>query len=114
MQLMPTTAKDMSRRLGLSYNESLLLSDKTYNIKIGTKFLTTLLKRFDGNLLLSVAAYNAGPKRVLKWISEFGDPRLGRVDKAKWLESIPFSETRNYVKRVLEAEKIYKLKMFGY
>ena len=72
-----------------------------------------LLKKFDGSKILAISAYNAGPYRMGDWIGRFGDPRLGGVDPLVWIESIPFSETRNYVKRVLEADWIYRGKFAG-
>jgi soluble lytic murein transglycosylase len=72
-----------------------------------------LLKKFDGSKILAIASYNAGPNRVAGWIRTFGDPRSEGVDPLVWIESIPYSETRNYVKRVLEANWIYKGKFSG-
>ena len=67
-----------------------------------------LLKKFDGSKVLSLASYNAGPFRVAEWIRKFGDPRSDGVDPLVWIELIPFAETRNYVKRVMEADWIYR------
>ena len=55
-----------------------------------------------------MAAYNAGPKRVARWMREFGDPRTEAVDAIDWIESIPFTETRNFVQRVLESMQVYR------
>jgi len=113
MQVMPTTAKSEAKKLGRNFSKKKLLTDRQYNIDIGTSFLKMLLKKFDGSKILAISAYNAGPYRVGDWISRFGDPRLGGVDPLVWIESIPFSETRNYVKRVLEADWIYRGKFAG-
>ncbi len=107
MQLMPGTAKTTARQNGVKYRKSWLVDDPEYNLKIGAFHLQELLEEFDGSYILSAAAYNAGRSRAHKWIEEYGDPRLA-VDPVDWLESIPFSETRNYVQRVLENIQIYR------
>ena len=113
MQVMPRTASSMAKKLGLSFSKEKLLQDAHYNIKIGTYFLKTLLKRFNGSQVLSLAAYNAGPYRVNEWIAQFGDPRVQGIDPLIWIETIPFSETRNYVKRVMAADWVYRGKLNG-
>ena len=113
MQVMPRTAAEMAKKLGLSFSQDRLLKDKNYNVKIGTYFLKTLLKKFDDSRVLSIAAYNAGPYRIKEWINQFGDPRAEGVDPLIWIEMIPFLETRNYVKRVIEADWVYQGKVSG-
>ena len=113
MQVMPRTAEFVAKKLNLKFSKEKLLTDKQYNIDIGTFFLKRLLKKFDGSKILAIASYNAGPNRVAGWIRTFGDPRSEGVDPLVWIELIPFSETRNYVKRVLEADWIYKGKFSG-
>ena len=113
MQVMPRTAEDVAKKLGRKFSQKKLLTDKQYNIDIGSSFLKMLLEKFDGSKILAVAAYNAGPYRVAEWIRIFGDPRSEGVDPLVWIELIPFSETRNYVKRVLEADWIYRGKFSG-
>ena len=71
------------------------------------------IKQFDGNEILAVAAYNAGAGRVRNWMKRFGDPRSPELDPLVWIELIPFSETRNYVKRVIAADAIYRAKYTG-
>ena len=113
MQVMPRTGLSMAKKLGLSFNSERLMLDENYNIKIGTHFLETLLRKFDGSKVLATAAYNAGPSRVQDWINQFGDPRERGVDPLVWIELIPFLETRNYVKRVMEADWVYRGKLNG-
>lgn len=108
MQLIPSTAQITARKEGLSYDRSALLDDPVYNMTIGSAHLSHLLERFDGSLVMTLAAYNAGAARVDHWIEEYGDPRSSQVDPLDWVELIPFSETRNYVQRVLENVQVYR------
>lgn len=108
MQLIPSTAQLTARKEGLPYRRSALLDDPVYNMIIGSAHLSHLLDRYDGSLILTFAAYNAGPHRADRWIEEYGDPRHGDVDPVDWIELIPFSETRNYVQRVLENTQVYR------
>ncbi|MEX0921194.1 MAG: lytic transglycosylase domain-containing protein [Rhodovibrionaceae bacterium] len=108
MQLMPATAKGMSKRLGLTYDRDRLLDEPDYNVQLGRAYLRELMAEFDGYYPLVLVAYNAGPSRAREWIRLFGDPRKGEVDPVDWVESIPFSETRNYVQRVIEGAVIYR------
>ncbi len=113
MQVMPSTASSMAKKLGVNFSEKKLLRDRNYNVEIGTHYLKRLLKKFDGSKVLSIAAYNAGPQRIQEWIKKFGDPRVYGVDPLVWIELIPFGETRNYVKRVMEADWVYQGKAIG-
>ena len=113
MQVMPRTAESVAKKIGLLFSKKKLLTDKQYNINIGSSFLKILLKKFDGSKILAIASYNAGPSRVAEWIRTFGDPRSQGVDPLVWIELIPFSETRNYVKRVMEADWVYRGKFSG-
>lgn len=110
MQLMPATAREVARREGLSHETGWLVRPD-HNIRLGTAYFKTLLDRFDGSYALALAGYNAGPARVDRWITEFGDPRDGSMDLAGWVERIPISETRNYVQRVLEGVYVYRIKL---
>lgn len=110
MQLMPGTARDTARKTGLPYTSSRLTSDGDYNVRLGSAYLAGLLDRYEGFYVLAVAAYNAGPGNVNRWIEAHGDPRSPTVDVIDWIERIPFSETRNYVQRVLEGLQVYRLR----
>ncbi len=111
MQLMPTTAQLTAKGLGIGYNQSKLTADPSYNIKLGSEYLRKMLARFGGSYPLAIAAYNAGPNRVDKWLQIYGDPRLGQVDLIDWIETIPIYETRNYVQRVMEGVYVYHLRL---
>jgi soluble lytic murein transglycosylase len=111
MQLMPATAKRVAKTLKIPYRRSKLTQDPAYNMRLGITYLTQMLDRYQGSRLLALAAYNAGPHRVDRWIKRFGDPRKPGVDPIDWAERIPFGETRNYVQRILEAVPIYDLRM---
>jgi soluble lytic murein transglycosylase len=109
MQLMPGTAREAATKLGLSYNSDSLTSDTGYNIQLGSSYFQRMLDYYGGSYPLAVAAYNAGPGNVNKWLAAFGDPRSGAIDTLDWVESIPYTETRNYVQRVLENAVVYDL-----
>ena len=109
MQLIPGTAQIEARRLGVPYNTARLTEDPDYNVLLGTAHLARLMDNYGGNLVLVAVAYNAGPGRVPQWIRANGDPRMPGTDVVEWIESIPFSETRNYVQRVVENAMVYDL-----
>ncbi len=108
MQLMPGTAREQAGRLGLPYDLSRLTSDTEYNIMMGSDYFRRMVDYFGGSYPLAVAAYNAGPGNVNRWLRANGDPRTGAVDILQWIEAIPLSETRNYVQRVLENAVVYE------
>ncbi len=98
MQLMPATAQDVAKRIGLPYSAARLTSDPGYNLQLGSWYIGRRMEDFH-NPMLAIAAYNAGAGNVRKWLAMLGDPRAGE-DPIDWLEMIPFSETRNYVQEV--------------
>src|SRR5579875_1912382 len=102
MQLMPATANKIAQLLHMPFSRQRLTSDYSYNVTLGRAYLDTLIEDFSGSYVLAVAAYNAGPARVRQWIEDHGDPRSANVDPIDWVERIPYTETRNYVQRVLE------------
>ncbi len=112
MQLMPATAASVARRQGVEYSPS-RLDDAEYNMRLGAAFLGQLTTDFDGSYVLATAAYNAGPGRPPQWIATCGDPRGGASDPADFIECIPFSETRDYVMRVMENVQIYRARLAG-
>lgn len=113
MQFIPRTARLEARRQGLPYRTSWLTDDPGYNMTLGGAHLDTLLRQFNGSYIMTAAAYNAGASRPQRWIGEYGDPRAGEVDPVDWVEFIPFSETRNYVQRVLENTQVYRNRLSG-
>lgn len=114
LQLLPGTAKRTAQSIGISYSKSRLTRDAAYNARLGTAYLSQQLKRFNGSYVLTFAAYNAGPRRAAEWIERFGDPRGKSIEQVvDWVESIPFSETRNYVQRVMENYQVYKRRLSG-
>ncbi len=110
MQLMPATAKRVSKDLGLRYKRDKLTKDPRYNVTLGSKYLADRIEEFDGSYILAIASYNAGPGNARKWIAANRDPRrLRSVEEVvDWIEMIPFNETRNYVMRVTENVQVYR------
>jgi soluble lytic murein transglycosylase len=107
MQLMPATAREAAAKIGLDYDASALTTDTGYNIQLGSSYFQRMLAYNDGCYPLSIATNNAGQGNVNKWIRANGDPRLPGADMVKWIEQIPFSETRGYVQHVLENAVVY-------
>ncbi len=109
MQLMPGTARETAGKMGLGYSLDALTSDPSYNIQLGSTYFQRMLDYYNGSYPLAVAAYNAGPGNVNKWLRANGDPRSGGMDIISWIERIPIFETRNYVQRVLENAVVYDM-----
>jgi soluble lytic murein transglycosylase len=107
MQLMPATARQMARTLDLDPDRH-SLDDPAFNLLLGSAYIDRLIRRYDGSLLLAVAAYNAGPGRVGGWLKRYGDPRAAEIDPIDWVETLPFAETRNYIQRVFEGLTVYR------
>ncbi len=108
MQLMPRTAQEVAGKAGLSHQTAWLTSRPAHNVALGTRYLDKLLRKYNGNYAMALAAYNAGPSRVDRWINEIGDPRNPKTNLVNWIELIPIYETRNYVQRVLEGVYVYR------
>jgi soluble lytic murein transglycosylase len=114
MQLLPNTARMTASKAGLPYGN---LFDTGENMSLGTAYFAQELQNFGECLPLAIAAYNAGPTSVARWLGQYGDPELGSepggADIVDWVEQIPYSETRNYVQRVSENITIYRAKLNG-
>ncbi len=111
MQLMPATAQIVARRNGVDYSPG-RLDDPDYNMRLGSSYLGQLVGQFSGSYVMATAGYNAGPGRPTQWSAFCGDPR-GSTDPIDFIECIPFSETRNYVMRVMEGMLVYRAKLHG-
>ena len=110
MQLMPATAKKVSKKINLKYSKSSLKTNPQYNVALGSFYLKSLIEDYNGSYLLALVGYNAGPRNAEKWIKKFGDPRKKNVDPISWIEQIPIKETRLYVKKVLSNLQVYRQK----
>lgn len=113
MQLLPSTAKEVAVQIGLPAKMgtpgNLVVPDN--NIKLGTAYLEKLLFRFNNVIPYAIAGYNGGPGRVKQWIAQYGDPSSNADAQNQlidWIEQIPYTETRNYVQRVIENTIIYQ------
>ena len=109
MQLMPRTARITAKKNNYKYKRIYLTSRPAYNVKIGSFYFKEMLNKFNGSYVLALAAYNAGPSRVNRWLKVYGDPRKNEIDPVTWMELIPISETRNYVQRVIEGIYMYRM-----
>jgi soluble lytic murein transglycosylase len=112
MQLMPGTAKAIARQYKVKY-EAAQLTNPTYNIQLGEAHLRELINSYSGSYFLALAAYNAGGGRVQEWMKAFGDPRNPKTDPIDWIERIPFTETREYVKKIMETLQLYRSRIAG-
>ena len=108
MQVTPEAGRDTAKRFGVEYDWDRLVSDPVYNTQMGAAELSALLSEYKGSHIMTFAGYNAGRGRVRDWIKAYGDPRDPNVDPVDWVERIPFSETRNYVQRVMENVLVYR------
>jgi len=113
MQLLPGTARDVAGRVGVPFIQEKLTRDPAYNVQLGSQYLAEMLQKFGGSYELAAAGYNAGPNRVAGWLKTIGDPRAGKIDMVDWIEMIPFSETRNYVQRIMEGVGVYRDRLNG-
>jgi soluble lytic murein transglycosylase len=113
MQVTPSAAKYVTKKYGASYDLGRLKNDSVYNTTLGAAELGGLLEDYRGSYIMSFAAYNAGRGSLKKWIARYGDPRDPSVDAVDWVERIPFSETRNYVQRIMENLQVYRARFGG-
>jgi len=112
MQLLPSTGGAVARRLGIPFSADRLY-DPDVNMTIGSYHLGELINNFGGSMLLATVGYNAGPARPPQWTARCGDPRGGQVDPIDFIECAPFTETRNYMMRVMENMSVYKARLNG-
>jgi soluble lytic murein transglycosylase len=112
MQVTPEAGRDTAKRFNVKYDWKKMVSDPVYNTQMGAGELEALLKEYRGSYIMTFAGYNAGRGRVQEWVARYGDPRDPKVDAVDWVERIPFSETRNYVQRVMENLAVYRAR-FG-
>jgi len=108
MQMIDSTAKQTATKAGLPFDGNRMVTDAAFNAQLGAAHLGELLSEQGGSYILTFAAYNAGAGRVKQWIDAYGDPRNPGVDAIDWVERIPFTETRNYVQRVIANVAMYK------
>lgn len=114
LQLLPGTAKLMARKTGVKYSKAKLTSDPGYNARLGAAYLSEQLDNFSNSYILTFVGYNAGPGRAKDWVERFGDPRNRPIEFViDWVERIPFTETRNYVQRVMENYQVYKSRLMN-
>ncbi len=106
MQIMPATAKWVARKMGMRDYRKSLIHETEVNLKLGTYYMKDILASFDNSAVLASAAYNAGPARARQWRGE--RPLEGAI----YVETIPFDETRNYVKKVM-SNTVYYARLFN-
>ncbi len=111
MQVTPGSGRTTAKKFKVPFDQHRLLVDAAYNAQLGTAELGDDLKEYRGSYILAFASYNAGRHRVNQWIEQHGDPRNRNVDPIDWIERIPFSETRNYVERVIENMQVYRARL---
>jgi peptidoglycan lytic transglycosylase len=113
MQVTPPAGRYIAKKFNATFDQKRLLTDMPYNVQFGAAELGDLLKDYRGSYIMTFAGYNAGRGRVREWIGKYGDPRDPKVDPIDWVERIPFSETRNYVQRVMENMQVYRVRFGG-
>ena len=113
MQVTPDAGRYVCKRAGVSFDLNRMKTDSVYNAMLGAAELGGLLEDYRGSYIMTFAGYNAGRGSVKKWIERYGDPRDPKVDAVDWVEQIPFSETRNYVQRIMENLQVYRARFGG-
>lgn len=114
MQLLPSTAREIARKASMLPFTPDRLFDAAYNMGIGSRYLSSLVTRFDGSYVLATASYNAGPGRVRQWLGDGPAPGNSVHSVVNWIESIPLSETRNYVQHVMGNMQVYRYILAGH
>jgi peptidoglycan lytic transglycosylase len=113
MQVTPDAGRYVCKRAGVSFDLNRMKTDPVYNAALGAAELGGLIEDYRGSYIMTFAAYNAGRGSVKKWVERYGDPRDPKVDAIDWVEQIPFSETRNYVQRIMENLQVYRARFGG-
>jgi soluble lytic murein transglycosylase len=113
MQVTPDAGRYVCKRHGATFDLNRLKTDPVYNAALGAAELGGLIEDYRGSYIMTFAAYNAGRGSVKKWVERYGDPRDPKVDAVDWVELIPFSETRNYVQRIMENLQVYRARFGG-
>ena len=113
LQVTPDAGKYVCKKYGAGFDLARLKNDPVYNAALGAAELGGLIEDYRGSYIMTFAAYNAGRGSVKKWIDRYGDPRDPKVDAVDWVELIPFSETRNYVQRIMENLQVYRARFGG-
>jgi soluble lytic murein transglycosylase len=113
MQVTPDAGRYVCKKYGANFDLARLKNDPVYNAALGAAELGGLIEDYRGSYIMTFAAYNAGRGSVKKWIDRYGDPRNPKVDAVDWVELIPFSETRNYVQRIIENLQVYRARFGG-
>lgn len=113
MQVTPDAGKYVTKKYGAAFDLNRLKNDSSYNATLGAAELGGLIEDYRGSYIMTFAGYNAGRGSVRKWIARYGDPRDPNVDAVDWVERIPFSETRNYVQRIMENLQVYRSRFGG-
>lgn len=105
MQVMPKTGRWVAKRMNIKRFKTRQLETPDVNLQLGSNYLHTLLTKYSASVPMATAAYNAGPSRVAQWRPKANEPAM---EAAIWMELIPFSETRNYVQKVIANQAIYR------
>ncbi len=113
MQVTPDAGRYVCKRHGATFDLARMKTDPVYNTALGAAELGGLIEDYRGSYIMTFAAYNAGRGSVKKWVERYGDPRDPKVDAVDWVEQIPFSETRNYVQRIMENLQVYRARFGG-
>jgi soluble lytic murein transglycosylase len=113
MQVTPDAGRYVCKKYGANFDLAKLKTDPVYNAALGAAELGGLIEDYRGSYIMTFAAYNAGRGSLRKWIDRYGDPRDPKVDPVDWVEQIPFSETRNYVQRIMENLQVYRARFGG-
>ncbi len=111
MQIMPATGRWLGKKYKLRHSTGRLILDPSYNVMMGTAYLSDIIANFNGSYIMSFAGYNAGPGNAKKWVKMYGDPRHNKLLAIDWIESIPLTETRKYVQKVMQNVHIYRSRL---